>query len=289
MVNKRIIISILALMLASLACQFGASSVEETETPDIGPQLTMTSQSIELDQFRAQATADALAVRDEQTPEETVEPDIEEGGEVESEEMVEPVAEEQEFVADMTEMDEIMNADLQFLIDQGVISGIKEEYIPFEDISREFAQINYFSWWNTDYAPTNFVIRSDVNWQSASDSANWPFSGCGWVFGEKDSDNFHMAFLSLDGYGFLKKWVDGKEEVVVKQRYGNVDIPQGSAKLLLSVQNDRAAFYVNGEEMYNIYDGNIDPGKLSFTVLSGTNSGFGTRCEWSNTGLMIFD
>ena len=98
-----------------------------------------------------------------------------------------------------------------------------------------------------------------------------------------------MAFLSMDGYGLLKKWVDGKEEVVVKQRYGNVDIPQGNAELLLSVQDDRAAFYVDGEEIYNIYDGNIDPGTLSFSVLSGTNKGFGTRCEWTNTGLMVFD
>jgi hypothetical protein len=249
----------------------------------------MTSQAIELEQFRAQATADAQAAIDEQTSEDTVEPETQEGSEVVSEEVVDPEVEEQEPVAVMTEMDEIMNADLQLLIDQGVISEIKEEYVPFEDISREFAQINYFSWWNTEYAPTNFVIRSDVTWDSASDSANWPFSGCGWVFGERDSDNFHMAYLSLDGYGLLKKWVEGKEEVVVKHRYGNLDLPQGSTELLLSVQDDRAAFFINGEEMYNIYDGNIDPGKLSFTVLSGTNQGFGTRCEWKNTGLMIFD
>ncbi len=289
MVRNKIFIGILAITLASLACQFGASTVEETDIPDFSPQLTMTSQAGEIEKLRAQASADAQTANEEQTSESTSEPEAQEGEESEGEVSVEPESQEAEPAADMSEMDDIMNTDLQFLIDQGVISGIMEEYIPFEDISREFAQINYFSWWPTDYEPTNFVIRSDVSWESASDTANWPFSGCGWVFGEKDKDNFHMAFLSMDGYGLLKKWVDGKEEVVVKQRYEDVDIPNGSAELLLSVQNDRAAFFVNGEEMYNIYDGNIDPGTLSFTVLSGTNKGFGTRCEWTNTGLMIFE
>lgn len=289
MVHNKIFFGIIAVTLASLACQFGTSSVEETDIPDIGPQLTMTSQAIELEQLKTLATENANAAMDAQTADAEPEPENLEVGDVESEEVVEPESEEQEPVADMTEMDEIMNADLQFLIDQGVISGIQEEYIPFEDISREFAQINYFSWWNTEYAPSSFVIRSDITWESASDTANWPFSGCGWVFGEKDSDNFHMAFLSLDGYGLLKKWVDGKEEVLVKHRYGNLDIPEGSAEMILSVQDDRAAFFVDGEEMYNIYDGNIDPGSLSFAVLSGTNKGFGTRCEWKNTGLMIFE
>lgn len=289
MLHNKIVIGILVIALASLACQFGASTVEETDVPDLSPQLTMTSQAEEIEKLRAQASADAQTAMDEQTPESTSEPEAQVGEESESEVSAEPESQEPVPAVDMTEMDEIMNADLQFLIEKGVISGIKEEYVPFEDISREFAQINYFSWWPTDYEPSNFVIRSDVSWESASDTANWPFSGCGWVFGEKDKDNFHMAYLSMDGYGLLKKWVDGKEEVVVKQRYGNVDIPQGSAELLLSVQDDRAAFYVNGEEMYNIYDGNIDPGTLSFTVLSGTNKGFGTRCEWTNTGLMVFE
>ena len=216
MVHKRIFIGIIAITLASLACQFGSNSVEETEAPDFGPQLTMTAQTIELEQLRAQASADAQTAMDAQTAEEEPEPEIQEDVEFESVDIVVPESEEQEPVGSMTEMDEIMNADLQFLIDQGVISSMQDEYIPFEDINREFAQINYFSWWNTEYAPTNFVMRSDVTWDSASDTANWPFSGCGWVFGEKDSDNFHMAFLSLDGYGLLKKWVDGKEEILVK-------------------------------------------------------------------------
>ena len=81
------------------------------------------------------------------------EPEAQEGEEIESEVSAEPESQEPVPASDMTEMDEIMNADLQFLIDQGVISGIKEEYIPFEDIDHEFAQINYFSWWPTDYGP----------------------------------------------------------------------------------------------------------------------------------------
>jgi hypothetical protein len=303
MTKRKLTYAAAVLVLITLACSFGSTATEEPAQPDPGPQFTMTAQALELEQLKAQSTADAeKAAQAQETAnaqaaidaqntaaaaEVVQEPQATEEQVVEETE--ETITEEPEADAEMTELEQKMNYDLEFLYDQGVISEIKDEFIPFEDFNQEFAQLNYFTWWNTEFEPENFVIRADVKWNSASDIANWPFSGCGWVFGEADDENFHLVYLSLDGYGFFKKWVNGNEEVLVKHYIGPVSTPEGEAELILAVQDQRASLFVDGEEVFNTYDGNITPGTLSFSVHSGTNKGFGTRCEMTDIGLMVFE
>lgn len=57
MFDKKILFIFAAILVITLACQLGVS--EDTPTPDLGPQQTMTSQAIELAAFQQQATADA--------------------------------------------------------------------------------------------------------------------------------------------------------------------------------------------------------------------------------------
>jgi hypothetical protein len=57
MFDKKILFIFAAILVITLACQIGVS--EDTPTPDLGPQQTMTSQAIELASFQQQATADA--------------------------------------------------------------------------------------------------------------------------------------------------------------------------------------------------------------------------------------
>lgn len=70
---------------------------------------------------------------------------------------------------------------------------------------------------------------------------------------------------------------------------GVVDIPEGSAELILLVNGDKIYFFVNGEEVYNSSDalltGALDSGDLTFILMSGTNKDFGTRCQMKNTDL----
>ena len=51
---------------------------------------------------------------------------------------------------EIAELERKMNEDLEFLLEQGVISEIGDEFTPFEDFNKDFAQLNYFTWWNTD-------------------------------------------------------------------------------------------------------------------------------------------
>jgi hypothetical protein len=79
--------------------------------------------------------------------------------------------------------------------------------------------------------------------------------------------------------------VKGDEIVVTNQYYDSVSVPEDEAEIVLAVLDKRAIFYVNGEEVFNQFEGNIDSGNLALTVLSGTNKGYGTRCEMTNMGI----
>jgi hypothetical protein len=75
---------------------------------------------------------------------------------------------------------------VQELHSEGYLIRTGGTYYAIEDFDESWAQINWYSWWHTGYSPTNFVIRADASWDSASNKANWWNSGCGFVFREKD-------------------------------------------------------------------------------------------------------
>jgi hypothetical protein len=48
-------------------------------------------------------------------------------------------------------------------------------------------------------------------------------------------------------------------------------------------------FYVNGEYVYSWRDEVLKEGNLALTLLSGINTGFGTRCTMENVELWVLD
>jgi hypothetical protein len=177
---------------------------------------------------------------------------------------------------------------LQQLTDEGIINSQEGDYYPLDDFDESWAQIGYYQWWKTGYEAENFVLSADVAWESASDKANWPEAGCGIVFSEDSESNHHLAYLSLDGYGRLIQVNKGQWKNLASQRYGNLSIPNGEAKIMLVVNDKVVNFYVNGKRVANAYDGSLDKGNIALTLLSGTNKDFGTRCKMSNIGSFIF-
>ena len=87
----------------------------------------------------------------------------------------------------------------------------------------------------------------------------------------------------------LKSEMDQEYETLLKEKYGAIDIPDGSADVILSVDGKNLAYFVNGSKVIDRTVNQLDPGTLSFTVLSGTNRGFGTRCSLTDIGLVLFD
>ena len=177
------------------------------------------------------------------------------------------------------------------LVNEGYLTRGGGTYESLLDFFREWAQINWYQWYDTGKAPTDFVVRADVAWQSASDKANWFNSGCGFVFreapreGDEQVLNHYLAYLGLDGVVYMARQSNGQYAELGKANYGKVDVPQGQAQIMLAVEGEHFNFFVNDTHVLSMTDGALDNGGLSYTLLSGTNRDFGTRCEMTNVGL----
>ena len=168
-------------------------------------------------------------------------------------------------------------------------TGTPVSYFVISDYDQSWAQIGWGQYTSIEDPPSNFVIRTDANWSSASDTANWDQSGCGFVFHAKDTSNLFISYLGLDGSVYVQRLYNGENKLLGSVNYGKVDIPEGSAELMLMVNGDKIYFFVNGEEVYSGSDslltGALDSGDLAFILMSGTNKDFGTRCQMKNTDL----
>ena len=191
--------------------------------------------------------------------------------------------------AESTAQAQSMLALVQELYSDGYLSTTAGTYYSLEDFDESWAQINWYMWWYTGYAPTDFVIRANAAWDSASTSANWWTSGCGFVFREDGVANHYLAYLGLDGYVYFARTVREKYASLGASYYGRLDTPKGQAQIMLVVEDTNITFFVNGERVHARQDQGLNSGNLALTLLSGINTGFGTRCQMSNIELWELD
>jgi hypothetical protein len=184
---------------------------------------------------------------------------------------------------------EPMHARILELEADGHLSSTVGTYYRLDDFSQTWAQINWYQWWGTGHAPDNFVVRSDVEWESGSDTANWWNSGCGYIFRVQDTDNHLRAFLALDGSVRFNSVVNGNWGRLGEGYVANLDIPRGQGELMLVVQDNMISFFFNGERVYRQSYSALDSGELALTLASGTNKDFGTRCTFTNIDLYELD
>lgn len=178
---------------------------------------------------------------------------------------------------------------IQELYSNGYLSTTAGTYYALEDFDESWAQINWYMWFYTGYSPTDFVIRADAAWDSASTSANWWASGCGFVFREDGVPNHYLAYLGLDGYVYFARTVRDKYASLGYSYYGRLDTPKGQAQIMLVVEGTYITFFVNGERVHARQDQGLKSGNLALTLLSGINKDFGTRCQMTNIELWELD
>jgi hypothetical protein len=173
------------------------------------------------------------------------------------------------------------------LVSEGKVTTTEGDYYHLADFDEAQAKINYFFQVDTGYSAENFVLQTDMAWDSASMSANWPTSGCGVVFGRTDEDNFDFTYLGLDGMVNIIRSAKGNQRLLTYQRWGKPDLPEGRAKFRLVVWNKRITVYVNESQISSMQDAAYGPGEIALTLVSGTNADFGTRCQMTDTNLFI--
>ena len=300
---RRILLNLLLLSVITISCRLFTG--EDTPASDQGAQQTMDAQASLIAEMEAkQSTLDAQQVNSQQLTadaqatsavNETVAAYNQKTKEAENNiatrTQARAVLLTNTAEAEMEVEPQVgaFSEKLQVAYDDGVLPTMDGTYHRLEDFDESIAKINRFYWWDTGYAPENFVIRVDANWDTASELTNWDRSGCAFAFGLEDDKNYNYTWLGLDGFVNLRRVQKGYWQWIAKRPNGKLSIPEGEAEIMMVVFDKRITIYVNGEKELSEYDSLYTAGKLGLSVYSGTNTGFGTRCKMSNIDLMIFE
>ncbi|MFZ5808823.1 MAG: hypothetical protein ACOY16_06030 [Chloroflexota bacterium] len=177
---------------------------------------------------------------------------------------------------------------VQKLYEEGFISSSQGSVKNLSDFSEAWAQLDWYRWWYQldERKYSNFVLSFDAEMKSASDKANWDFAGCGIVFHTIDKDNHYVLIIAQDGTLTLSRRVNDVGQVVKKSKQYTTSIPVENIHVVLAVDGIQVVVLINGSEVLSARDSilgsKLSKGKIGFSVLSGTNKGYGTRCSMKN-------
>ena len=302
---SRIGLALVGLMLIGSACSQGNVAPPSTPTPDHAAtqaQATQVAQGVSL----AQATAHAAtqAAQSTSDAENTAAALIAEATATEvfaqtatavrateraTERQATRAAATAEAITQATTQAQSLSDTVMQLAAEGYLTRTAGRYYQLDDFSEDWAQLDWYQWWPTGHSPDDFVIRADTLWQSASTTANWFSSGCGFVFREQDYDDHYLMYLGLDGLVTMARVRNGNGSLVGQESYGRVDTPNGSAQVMLVAEKNTFIYFVNGKRVLTRQDAGLETGTLNLTLLSGTNKSYGTRCTMTNIELWELD
>jgi len=170
--------------------------------------------------------------------------------------------------------------------EKGYIGTTVGESTHIRDFKDEFNQMYfYYKWWYQDEVKgeySDFVFSAHLEWNSYSSTPD--VNGCGIGFGIKENDD-HYALI-LDRTHLLLVRGKGSRVTLMGtsggEKFPAIPIP-AKADLIVAVAADKIAASVNGKvTTYILASDQNAQGKVAFTVLAGTNGGYGTRCTMTN-------
>ncbi len=250
---------LLTFLIVSLAC----SSVAPAAAPTAPPPTTQAPPTLT-------ATATTAPTS---TPEPTATPDL---------------AATKEAEADQ--------ARLQKYVDSGYISSTKGTIYSLTDNTLQMAKINYINYDMTGYNDqvTDFAAWEDLKFSSAGPVAYPEFSGCGFGFRMKDNGDTYTAMVTNDSV--LITWCFE----ALGNRCGRVGKTSGTGRLKLSNPAEvHFEFIVSGGKAFALVDDKMiasytlfadrltDPGYFLYSIVSGTNKDYGTRCTMTNGKIWV--
>jgi len=244
----RIVYVFLILVLASLACSFGAPA-EPTATPE-PPEPTATNTASPTPTETPKPTS---------TPRPSATPNV----------------------AATQRVDEF-RALLQTFEENGFIETTDGQIAQMPSFEEEWAQIGWYRWWPYDEVSSDFVFKAHLNWSTAI--ATTDESGCGFIFGIQENDDHYAVFLDKSRILFLMKRGSGVYQVGKTSGSGRADFGNpAEADFAVAVKGQSAFVSVNGEVTeYTLSVDQTTRGVYGVTLLSGTNSNYGTRCEMTD-------
>lgn len=140
-----------------------------------------------------------------------------------------------------------------------------------------------------DFQPEEFLIVSKVKWEHSSAKITSSAASCGFMFRYNGDDKSYFAVISADGNTRLINiddiyWRGVAHKKIRSQQFN----PQtDEVDLLLAILPERFVMAVDGEI---ILDTTLDwdsTGYFGYSLISGTNRDYGTRCSYSDTIIFV--
>ncbi|MFM1931321.1 MAG: hypothetical protein RL226_624 [Bacteroidota bacterium] len=191
-----------------------------------------------------------------------------------------------------TQKIEDFHAEAQRYFDLGYLSTTDGVFKRQPTYEYDWAQINWYRRnpiYNVEVS--DFFITAHITWSSAYRNANT--SGCGFSFAEQENGDHYAVFLDRSKVLFVKTDyyyhpigpVRGSGLV----KFDNPFDAPVEADLTLIVNGTQAFVLVDGEFVaeYALSQSGTLKGTLAYSILSGTNKDFGTRCNWSDIHIFV--
>jgi len=177
-----------------------------------------------------------------------------------------------------------MQAVIQSLVARGYLGSADGSYYALADFSAASAQSDWYQPYPSRHEPTDFVLRAALSWESASKNPN-P-SGCGVVFHLQENGDHYLVLVSTDGNVYLGSAISNEFTRLGTAYYGTGS-SSGQAALTLVVVGHTYRVLVDDKSIgtFTGYESRLEEGGMGFTVVSGSNVGFGTRCSMTDMGL----
>lgn len=185
---------------------------------------------------------------------------------------------------------EELSAEAQTYFEKGYLATTEGRFRELEDFRYEWGQLGWYRRFEIQDSVGDFFLSAHFKWDSAF--RNSDTSGCGFIFGVQPNDDHYAVFLDRQRVLFLitDNTVGFSRPVTPTRGTGIVkfDYP-AEADFTLIVKDAYAYVLVNGDVVgeYTLSRSRSSKGGVGVTVLSGTNRGFGTRCEMTNLHLFL--
>ena len=195
-----------------------------------------------------------------------------------------------------TQAYEADQARLQKYVESGYIASTAGKVYSLDDSTQEMAQIHYLNYFASGYQDSvkDFAAWVDIKMSSAAPVSYPEYSGCGFGFRIKDNGDAYTAMVTNDSV--LVTWcfqaLGNKCGRVGKTSgKGTVKLPNpAEAHLEFIVNGGTAHALVNGELVakYTLFgDRLVEPGFFAYSIVSGTNKDYGTRCTMTNGKIWV--
>lgn len=183
---------------------------------------------------------------------------------------------------------------VQASYDSGQISSMDGEYVKLNNFYDSLARSYGYSWRATGVNARDFIVRADFEWEVANLKS---FSGCGFVFRDNGERHYLLGLDALNGTLLMRTYINVynrkvHENIAASRKSKLPDMDAGPYKVTFTlVVNDYKAYtYIDDifYSEYNLIKDTLDwSGALSFMVLTGSETDFGTRCEITNAEAWI--